>query len=30
VLIIEPYYSIPFMKDWQSYAGLNLNLFPGW
>ena len=30
VLIIEPYYSIPYMKDWQSYAGLNLNLFPGW
>jgi hypothetical protein len=29
-MIIEPYYSIPYIRDWKSYAGVRFNLLPGW
>ncbi|MGC8824258.1 MAG: hypothetical protein ACP5PZ_06645 [Bacteroidales bacterium] len=29
-MILEPYYAIPYLKDGQKYAGINLNILPGW
>ncbi len=29
-MILEPYYAIPYIKDGQKYAGINLNILPGW
>jgi Tol biopolymer transport system component len=29
-MIIEPYYSIPYIRNWKNYAGVRFNLLPGW
>ncbi len=29
-MILEPYYAIPYLKDGRRYAGINLNILPGW
>lgn len=29
-MVIEPYYAIPYMKNGKKYAGIRLNLLPGW
>ncbi len=30
VMILEPYYAVPMLKDAKDYAGLGLNFLPGW
>jgi Tol biopolymer transport system component len=29
-MILEPYYAIPYLTNGKKYAGINLNILPGW